>query len=72
MRFVQFLFFRHALVLHNKEILPPRIEVYRTDIDYHDNNEFFWESIGISAYNSIQIQFLPLLCYKYQSDSEYQ
>ncbi len=38
------------LVLHNKEILPPRIEVYRTDIDYHDNNEFFWESIGISAY----------------------
>ena len=48
--FLQELSHYFPLVLHNKEILPPRIEVYRTDIDYHDNNEFFWESIGISAY----------------------
>lgn len=35
------------LVFHNRGIIPPRIEIYYTDIDYHDNNRFFWESIGV-------------------------
>ncbi|MCM1500967.1 MAG: hypothetical protein NC124_21120 [Clostridium sp.] len=34
-------------VLHAKGIMPPRIETYSTDIDYHDNNRYFWNSIGI-------------------------
>lgn len=42
-------------VLHNKSIMPPRIEIYSTSIDYHDDNRSFWNSIGISEY---QGQFL--------------
>ena len=38
-------------VLHNKGIMPPRIEVYSTNIDYHENTQNFWESIGIYSYN---------------------
>lgn len=38
-------------VLHGMGEMPPRIEVYFTDIDYHDNNRFFWDSVGISDYN---------------------
>ena len=38
-------------VLHNKGIIPPRIEVYYTNIDYRDDNWPFWESIGISRWN---------------------
>lgn len=38
------------LILHNKNLIPPRIEIYYTDIDYHDKNRVFWDSIGISDY----------------------
>lgn len=37
-------------VLHTKEIMPPRIETYSTNIDYHENNRYFWNSIGIDDY----------------------
>lgn len=37
-------------VLHNRGIMPPRIEIYRTDIDYHDDNRYFWDSMGIHDY----------------------
>lgn len=37
-------------VLHKKQIMPPRIETYSTDIDYHEDNDSFWNSIGINAY----------------------
>lgn len=37
-------------VLHKRDIMPPRIELYYTDIDYHDDNRAFWSSIGISKY----------------------
>ena len=30
--------------------MPPRIETYSTDIDYHEDNDSFWNSIGINAY----------------------
>ena len=42
-------------VLHNKGIMPPRIEVYKTDISYRQNYKHFWQSIGIAPYNG---QFL--------------
>ena len=37
-------------VLHNRKIMPPRIETYSTDIDYHGDNRAFWSSIGIDDY----------------------
>lgn len=37
-------------VLHKREIMPPRIEIYYTDIDYHEECRAFWSSIGISNY----------------------
>ncbi len=39
-----------SFVLHTKEIMPPRIETYSTNIDYHENNRYFWNSIGIDDY----------------------
>lgn len=39
------------LYLHSKGIMPPRIEIYYTDIDYHEDNRFFWLSIGVSKEN---------------------
>jgi hypothetical protein len=41
--------------LHNMGIIPPRIEVFKTDIDYREDNKHFWRSIGIASYNG---QFL--------------
>lgn len=37
-------------VLHKKGIMPPRIETYSTDIDYHEDNKSFWNSIGVNDY----------------------
>lgn len=34
-------------VFHNKNISPPRIEIYSTNIDYHEDNRSFWNSIGV-------------------------
>ena len=38
-------------VLHNSDIMPPRIEAYLTDIDYLEDHDTFWSSIGISKYD---------------------
>lgn len=38
------------ILLHKSGIMPPRIELYYTDIDYRDNDRFFWDSIGISFF----------------------
>lgn len=48
--FLQELRFYFPFVLHTKGIMPPRIETYSTDIDYHDNNRSFWNSVGIEDY----------------------
>lgn len=37
-------------VFHKKGIMPPRIETYSTDIDYHEDNKSFWNSIGVNDY----------------------
>lgn len=37
-------------VLHSQGVMPPRIELYYTDIDYQKSCKPFWESIGISSY----------------------
>ena len=38
-------------VLHQKGIMPPRIEVYNTDIDYHEKHNSFWTSVGVSSHH---------------------
>lgn len=38
------------LLLHERNVMPPRMEVYYTDIDYHDDNRSFWHSIGVADY----------------------
>ena len=37
-------------VLHKRDIMPPRIESYYTNIDYHDGHRSFWASIGVDEY----------------------
>ena len=37
------------LILHGRNIMPPRLELYYTNIDYHIDNRHFWESVGISS-----------------------
>ena len=53
--FMQELSTLFPFVLHNRNVMPPRIETYRTNIDYHDDKRYFWDSIGIYDY---QGQFL--------------
>ena len=36
--------------LHKRGIMPPRIETYYTDIDYHEDCRAFWDSIGVAEY----------------------
>jgi hypothetical protein len=38
-------------ILHRQDIMPPRIEIFYTDIDYYVDNSCFWSSVGIEAYN---------------------
>lgn len=39
------------LVLHKKGIIPPRIEVFYTDINAEDEQDRFWESVGCERIN---------------------
>ena len=36
--------------IDNKKVSPPRIEVYSTNIDWRDDNRYFWHSIGVEDY----------------------
>ncbi len=38
-------------LLHVQGIMPPRMEMFYTNIDYFENNCEFWDSIGIREYN---------------------
>lgn len=39
------------LLLHSGGIMPPRIEMFYTNIAYYEKNDEFWDSIGIREYN---------------------
>ena len=61
-------------MLHNQGLIPPRIEVYYTDIDYHDDNVRFWDSLGVLEH---QGQFIDerqkvFFDHKEAKDSEFQ
>lgn len=53
--FLQELSSLFPFVFHNRNVMPPRIETYSTNIDYRNDNRYFWDSIGIADY---QGQFL--------------
>lgn len=53
--FLQELSLLFPFVFHNKKISPPRIEVYSTNIDWREDNRYFWQSVGVEDY---QGQFL--------------
>ena len=36
------------LFFHRNNIQPPRIDVFLTDIDYHEDHFWFWKSVGIN------------------------
>ena len=38
-------------LLHRNNIMPPRIDVLFTDIDYKEKNDTFWSSLGVENYN---------------------
>ena len=38
-------------LLHGQGIMPPRMEMFYTNIDYCEKNNEFWDSIGIREYN---------------------
>ena len=38
-------------LLHGKGIMPPRMEMFYTNIDYREKNHEFWPSVGIQEYN---------------------
>lgn len=38
-------------LLHQQGIIPPRIEVFLTDIDYRDKHDSFWSSVGVRSYD---------------------
>ena len=43
-------------VLHNKGIMPPRIELFYTDLDFlNDEAKNFFDSVGV---NSFHIQYI--------------
>lgn len=48
--FLQELSSLFPFVFHNRNISPPRIEVYSTNIDWRDDNRYFWHSIGVEEY----------------------
>lgn len=53
--FLQELSSLFPFVFHNRNVSPPRIEVYSTNIDWRGDNRYFWDSIGVDNY---QGQFL--------------
>lgn len=52
-------------VLHKKNIIPPRIEIYSTDVNYQKNTISFWNSIGILAHSDQKIFFNQQLSERY-------
>lgn len=38
-------------VIHGKNIQSPRIDVFFTDIDYHEDHKWFWSSVGVESWH---------------------
>lgn len=59
-------------ILHRQGVMPPRIEIYYTDIDYHENYRHFWDSIGISEYQGQFIDERHKLFFHYGLSGRYE
>lgn len=49
--FYEALFNHLPFVIHGRKIQPPRIDVFFTDIDYHEDHKWFWDSIGVESWH---------------------
>ena len=58
-------------VIHNKGIIPPRIEVYKTDINYRKKLHHFWHSIGIAPYNGHFLDVNQKVFFRCEHSSRY-
>lgn len=58
-------------VLHGKTIMPPRIEIFSTSIDYHVDNKYFWDSVGVSDYQGQFIDERHKMFYENQMSGRY-
>lgn len=59
-------------ILHKQSIVPPRIEVFYTDIDYREDNRWFWGSIGIHEYNGQFIDDRHKMFFDYSLSGRYE
>lgn len=59
-------------MLHRQGIMPPRIEVYYTDIDYRENHKEFWSSIGISGFRGQFIDDCQKVFFSYGLSGRYE
>lgn len=59
-------------LLHRRGVMPPRIEIYYTDIDYHEDCRHFWNSIGISEYQGQFIDERHKLFFHYGLSGRYE
>lgn len=58
-------------VLHKRSIMPPRLEIYSTSIDYHEDNRHFWDSVGVSSYQGQFIDERHKMFYENQLSGRY-
>ena len=58
-------------VIHNKGIIPPRIEVYKTVINYRKKLHHFWHSIGIAPYNGHFLDVNQKVFFRCEHSSRY-
>lgn len=59
-------------VLHGQKIMPPRIEIYYTDIEYSEKYCEFWSSIGISAHQGQFIDERHKLFFEHRLSKRYE
>lgn len=60
------------LLLHKRAIMPPRIELWYTNIDYYEENREFWFSMGIHEHNGQFIDERQKMFFKIQLSGRYE
>lgn len=58
--------------LHRSGIMPPRIETYYTDIDYHEKCKNFWNSLGIEENSGQFIDQNQKVFFDYRLSARYE
>ena len=59
------------LLHHRLNIMPPRIDVFLTDIDYREKVDAFWHSVGVKNYNGQFIDGRHKMFFNYELSGRY-